>query len=252
MARRDLIARLATAPGRVGRGRRRRQRFSTWFAARPSAAAEPCSQKVTLFAGCVVEYERPEIGQDVVQLCDHNGIDCTLSGVGCCGYPSLRAGDIDHFRKVAARNVATLAVELRGGGTIVVADPTCGGVVRREYGRYAPGADAELVAANTFDTAEYLADRCGREALVAGPPTGITYHAACHLQSQRIGLPARRLLEGAGSAVRIVGRCCRVADPGEGVDDATVVSDCCLADRAIPHPLAVLTRSDSPLDASDD
>ena len=76
----------------------------------------------------------------------------------CCGAPWLHAGDVDRFRAAARRNVAALAESVRAGRDVVVAQPTCSYVIRRDYPIYAPGADADLVAAHPFDAGEYLAN----------------------------------------------------------------------------------------------
>ena len=51
----------------------------------------------------------------------------------------------------------TLAADVRRGNDIVVPQPTCGYVLKQDYVDYVGGTpDAELVAAHTFDAAEYL------------------------------------------------------------------------------------------------
>ena len=45
---------------------------------------------------------------------------------------------------------------MRAGNDIVVAQPTCGYVLKKDYPDYVGGADAELVASRTYDAAEYL------------------------------------------------------------------------------------------------
>ena len=100
----------------------------------------------------------------------------------------------------------TLAAEIRRGTDIVVPQPTCR--LRPEEGlrpTTSGGADAELVAANTYDAAEYLID------LHEGPDTAldtnfngelsaqITYHDPCHLRAQNIGEAGRGLMKLTGA-----------------------------------------------------
>src|SRR5664280_3832980 len=105
-----------------------------------------------------------------------------------------------------------LAAEVRAGRDVVVAQPTCAYVVRRDYpvylARTPSAADAELVAAHTVDPAEYLValhrgegteldtDFPGRAS--GAVPDEVTYHVACHLQAEQIGLKSRDLLKVAG------------------------------------------------------
>ncbi len=49
-----------------------------------------------------------------------------------------------------------LAGEVRAGRDVVVAQPTCAYVIRKDYPIYAPGEEADLVAAHAFDASEYL------------------------------------------------------------------------------------------------
>jgi Fe-S oxidoreductase len=114
---------------------------------------------VTVFPTCRVEYHDPAIGIDLVERCDADGIGCAITDAGCCGAPSLIAGDIDRFGRVAARNVATLSAEVRRGTDIVVSEASCRGIVRTAYVDHVGGPDAELVALHTFEPSEYFATR---------------------------------------------------------------------------------------------
>src|SRR4029079_4907877 len=132
---------------------------------------------------------------------ERNGIECSLSDAGCCGAPWLHAGDIDRFTKVAKRNVKTLAAALRRDGDIVVPQPTCSYVLKQDYVDYVGGDDAALVAAHTYDAAEYLmlrhrVDDVQLDTDFTGPlPEHVTYHAACHQRAQNIERCSRELLE---------------------------------------------------------
>ena len=187
-------------------------------------AAEQGGQqgRVSIFPTCFVEYMEPAIGRAIVGVYEHNGIDCDIpAGTRCCGAPWLHQGNVDQFVKAAEQNVAALAGEVRTGREVIVAQPTCAYVVRQDYPRYLAGtpseADAELVAAHTSDPAEYLMARHkgegtsidtefpGREN--GDVPDQVTYHVACHLQAQNIGLKSRDLLKVAGVKATLVQQC---------------------------------------------
>ena len=75
----------------------------------------------------------------------------------CCGAPWLHAGDVDHFvdagpqeRRGAGRR------RCAAGNDVVVPQPTCSYVLKKDYVDYVGGPDAELVAEHTYDAAEYL------------------------------------------------------------------------------------------------
>jgi len=198
-----------------------KQRFTTWFKKRTGrAAALGHEGTVSVFPTCFVEYMEPDIGKAIVEVYEHNGVECALPvGTKCCGAPWLHSGRVDEFTKAARRNVAALAAEVRAGRDIIVAQPTCAYVVKRDYPIYVKGPEADLVAAHTFDPAEYLMRRQrdagdpftlrdefpGRQDGTV--PDTVTYHVACHLQAQNAGLRSRDLLKAAGVKCSIVQRC---------------------------------------------
>jgi Fe-S oxidoreductase len=201
-----------------------RERFTTWFRRRPREVGEPGSEagSVSVFPTCFVEYMEPSIGQDLVKVYEHNGIACSVpEGTKCCGAPWLHAGNIKEFTAAAVRNVAVLAGEVRNGKQVVVAQPTCGYVVRKDYPLYLAGtpsaADAQLVAAHTVDPAEHLValsreEGSGFDDSFPGRERGevpdrVTYHVACHQQALQIGLKSRDLLKIAGIRAELVQRC---------------------------------------------
>ena len=194
-----------------------KQRFSTWFEKRTARIVGKRQGKVTVFPTCLVEYQETNIGKDLVNVYERNGIECSVSEAGCCGAPWLHSGDLKHFTKVAEQNVKTLAAEVRRGGEIVVPQPTCGYVLKKDYLDYVADeslrADAELVAEHTFDAAEYLmkvhkADDTELDTNFTGPvPENITYHTACHLRAQNIGFKSRDLMKLTGAKVKLVQQC---------------------------------------------
>lgn len=256
-----------------------KQRFSTWFKRRARLRFERRQGRVALFTTCLVEYQNPQIGKDLVRVYERNGIECSLpEGQVCCGAPWLHAGDVDAFRRQGAKNVAVLAAAVREGHDVVVPQPTCGYVLKRDYPDYIGGADAELVAANTYDAAEYLmkvhkGEGTSLETDFTGEvPESVTYHAACHLRAQNIGLKSRDLLKLTGTKVNVVAQCSGIdgtwgyrAENYEiargvasklkaGVEKAgaeVLVGDCSLANGGIlqetgsrpVHPLSFVARA---------
>ena len=177
---------------------------------------------MSVFPTCFVEYMEPAIGQDLVKVYERNGVACSVpEGTKCCGAPWLHSGNVKEFTRAASRNVAVLAEEVRAGKKVVVAQPTCGYVVRKDYPVYLAhtpqAADAELVAAHTVEPAEHLVALArkegsgfddsfpGRES--GAVPERVTYHVACHHQALQIGLKSRDLLKLAGIHAELVQRC---------------------------------------------
>lgn len=255
-----------------------RERFSTWFKRRPKIRIGNRQGRVAVMPTCLVEYQQPSIGHDLVKIYERNGIEVSLADAGCCGAPWLHNGNIDQFRQVAATNVAVLVREVRKGNDIVVAQPTCGYVLKNDYVDYLSGADARLVAEHTFDAAEYLmlVHRNGETRLDTDfggdVPATITYHAPCHLRAQNIGLKSRDLMKLTGAKITLVQQCSGIsaswglrnenesssiavtkllAEAITRADSEVVAGDCHLANTAITeqtgrvpiHPLQVLARA---------
>lgn len=259
-----------------------KQRFSTWFRQRPRIKLTKRQGKVTLFPSCLVEYQETQIGKDLVKVYERNGIECTNTDAGCCGAPWLHSGNVREFTRAAEKNVKTLAAEVRSGTDIVVPQPTCSYVIKKDYVDYvrdpALRADAELVAEHTYDAAEYLMKvHTGHDTSLDTNFTGetvesITYHAPCHLRAQDIGFTSRDLMKLTGAKVELVQQCSGIDGMwglragnediavsiakrlGDQIDQAggeIVAGDCHLANTAIveqtgrtaQHPLQVMARA---------
>jgi Fe-S oxidoreductase len=200
-----------------------RERFTTWFARRVTVRLTDARARVAVYPTCLVEYQQPGIGRDLVKVFEHNGIECSLAdGAGCCGAPYLHGGDVESFVRTAVKNVRALASHVRAGRDVVVAQPTCSLVIRRDYPDFVGGPDAELLAAHTFDAAEYLmrAHSEGEAALdtsfTGDVPDTIAYHAPCRLRAQDVAVRSRDLLRLTGASVTVVAQCSGGEEPWSG------------------------------------
>jgi Fe-S oxidoreductase len=256
-----------------------RQRFTSWFKRRPKVRIAKRQGRVAIFPTCLVEYQAPSIGHDLVKVYERNGIECSLTDTTkCCGAPYLHSGDIEQFTEVAERNVKALAAAVRRGNDIVVPQPTCGYILKKDYVDYAPGADATLVAEHTYDASEYLmkvhkGDGTTLDTEFSGDvPATVTYHTPCHLRAQNIGLRSRDLIKLTGAKVTLVQQCSgidgmwglraenadisipvaqKLADHIRRADSEMIMGDCHLANTAINeqtgrqplHPLQLLARA---------
>jgi Fe-S oxidoreductase len=215
----------------------------------------------------------------VVKVYERNGIECRLADTtSCCGAPWLHAGDLERFTKVAADNVKALAASVRKGAEVVVPQPTCGYVLKRDYVDYVGGPDAALVAAHTYDAVEYLmrvhtGDGTNLDTNFTGDiPASVTYHAPCHLRAQSVGLKSRDVMKLTGTKVTIVQQCSgvdgmwglraenherslphgrKLGDLVERAGGEAVAGDCHLANGVIveqtgrvpQHPIQIVARA---------
>jgi Fe-S oxidoreductase len=191
--------------------------------------------------------------------------------------PYLDGGDLAAATRNAARNLAALRPLVEQGATVVVPQPTCSYVLKREYPMLVPGAAAETVAAATQDLFEYLAGRHRQGQLATdfrGPTPGrIAYQVPCHLRAQNIGFKTRDVLSLIpGADVHTIESCTamdgtwgmkkeywpislryakRVAEKMEAAKPDTLVTDCSLSALQIEaargerprHPASVLREA---------
>lgn len=134
------------------------QRFSAWWNSRRGSTLGMTKQtSVAVFPTCIVEFQIPEIGHDVVNVLERNGVECSVVGESlCCGAPHLYAGDVRKFAAHASRVVSALASVIRDGADVVVPQSNCVSVMQREYQHYVGGEDADLVASHAFGASDYL------------------------------------------------------------------------------------------------
>ena len=175
--------------------------FDKRAAKRGLTVTEPTGD-VVLFQTCFVQHNDPGIGEDVLDVLAHNGVatDCR-KGFQCCGMPKWESGDLKGLREKAAHNLARLEPHADAGQEILVVNPTCSMMLRREYPGLVPPEQrevAEKVAAQVRDVGEYLWNRhkdgSFKTDFRSTPGETVAYHAPCHLRAQGIGFRGRDLL----------------------------------------------------------
>jgi len=175
------------------------------FAARDRAA---------LYAGCLVDFAYPGIGEAVVRALGAAGVEVVFpQGQTCCGAPARYAGAFEAAAKNAMDNVA--ALEQAHARWIVSACPTCTVALKhdvaatlRSQGHEDWAKRAEALAPKVRDFSSLVDELVaeGRLAIApapAGAPGAVTYHDSCHLK-RKLGAhePPRRLLRAAGHELR--------------------------------------------------
>src|SRR5439155_1432685 len=167
-----------------------------------SAAGVPTGRvsaayKVALFHTCTVEYNDPATGRAAVRVLERNRADVSVPRQRCCGMPYLDGGAVDEAKALIRENVTSLAAAVREGRTIVVPGPTCSYMLKQEYPWLDGSDDAKLVARNTRDLFEYLAELRAEGRLDTSftrSVGAVTYHTPCHLRAQNIGLKSAEIL----------------------------------------------------------
>ncbi len=155
--------------------------------------------KVALFTTCYGNVNQPQLGTDLVAIYEHNGIVLGLvEKEQCCGMPKLELGDLEAVENAKQANIPVLVKMIDAGWDIVAPIPSCVLMFKQELPLMFPDdSDVAKVRDHIFDPFEYLMLR-HKEGLLKTDfkqPLGkVSYHAACHLRVQKIGLKTRDLL----------------------------------------------------------
>ncbi|MCI0340750.1 MAG: 4Fe-4S dicluster domain-containing protein [Planctomycetales bacterium] len=189
-----------------------RRTFERW-ARRSGRTAKGPGGEAVLFPGCYVNGNEPGIGRDTVEVLERNGVDlrCT-TGLACCGMPAWERGDLERLRSQAREILERLVPYVAKGAKVLVLNPTCAMVMRREWALLLEPADrpaAAALAEAIRDPSEFLMQESRLRAIPSGKPEGpIAYHIPCHLRTQGVGFKGRDLLRQAlGVPVTLVQEC---------------------------------------------
>ena len=184
--------------------------FARWFRQRRSGRRE--GRRVAFFYSCSVNYNEPAVGRDAVAVLERNGCAVACPEQVCCGMPYLDGGDLEGATRNARKNLASLLPQVEQGAMVVVPQPTCSYVLKKEYPMLVPGEAAEKVAAATRDLFEYLAARKQEGTLATDfpgrSPGSVAYQMPCHLRAQNMGYKTRDVLQLIpGTRVTVVEKC---------------------------------------------
>jgi Fe-S oxidoreductase len=176
--------------------------FDAWAAKEGHVKPEPGGE-VVLFQTCFVQHNQPGLGKDALEVLRKCGVDArVVRGLVCCGMPAWETGDLESLRAQARQDLDLLLPFVERGAKVLVINPTCSMMMRREWPHLLEGADrgrAEQLAPAVMDVSEYLwsirnEPRFSTEFRSAPPGGKIAYHAPCHLRAQAIGFKGRDLL----------------------------------------------------------
>lgn len=169
-----------------------------------------CAERAVFFAGCLIDFAYPEMGEALVRILNKAGIEVVFpEKQTCCGAPARYSGAYEVAAQNAIDNIGALLDERTT--YVVSACPTCTDALAHEFGAVfeslgmAEWLDkAKALAAKTVDFSTLvtrLVDE-GRLALPEGAADArgtVTYHDSCHLKRTLHAEQApRQLLRRAG------------------------------------------------------
>jgi L-lactate dehydrogenase complex protein LldF len=195
----------------------------------PAIASEPfrdrfnrikqpeCTEKVAFYAGCLIDFAYPEMGEALVKILNKANIQVIFpEEQTCCGAPARYSGAYETAAGNAVDNIkALLAEDVR---YVVSACPTCTVALNHEFistfeslGQTEWIPKARELAAKTIDFStlvKKLVDD-GRLTLKEGQQHGtITYHDSCHLKrTLKVSEQPRELLQKAGYEIAEMFEC---------------------------------------------
>ena len=137
--------------------------------------------RVGLFATCLVDLLRPEIGLSVLKLLERAGCDVDVPPAQtCCGQPAYNSGD-----KATARALALkLLREFERCEYVVVPSGSCGAMIKGDYlDLFAADPDLkarfEALAAKTYELTDFLVNVAKIESVESDFSGSVTYHDSC-------------------------------------------------------------------------
>ena len=156
--------------------------------------------KVVLYLTCYGNRNAPDINEDLIRIFEHNQIPVKITEKErCCGMPKMELGDLESVREAKEVNIPMLAKLVDQGYDIVAPIPSCVLMFKQELPLLFPDdAEVKKVQAAMYDPFEYLMLRHkdGQLNVNFKQPLGkISYHVACHLRVQNIGLKTRDILQ---------------------------------------------------------
>lgn len=169
----------------------------------PAIAAEPfrdrfkrirqpeLKEKVAFFAGCLIDFAYPEMGEALVRVLNRAGFEVVFpQAQTCCGAPARYSGAYEVAAQNACDNIEALLRE--DVSYVVSACPTCTAALTHDFvatfeslGQANPLPQARALAAKTVDFSTLIMKLVAEGRLT--PPEGrsrgaLTYHDSCHLK----------------------------------------------------------------------
>jgi Fe-S oxidoreductase len=154
---------------------------------------------VAYFVDVFANYNDPDLGEAVVAVLHHHGIDVHVPpGQQGCGMAPLAQGDVDNAREVAQENLRILAELAREGCAILCSEPTAALMLQQDYLNLVEDPEAQLVADRTVELTTFLWDLHEQGLLrtdFQSLPLSVGHHVPCHLKALGKSPAGPRLLE---------------------------------------------------------
>jgi Fe-S oxidoreductase len=151
---------------------------------RPPRSGRP---RVAYFVDVFANYNEPLLGEAVVAVLHHNGIEVYVPpGQQGCGMAPLAYGDVEAARETAQVNLRVLADLAREGYPILCSEPTAALMLRHDVLNLLDDPDAQAVADRVVEFTAFLWDLHGQGRLRTDfrpLDFAVGHHVPCHLKA---------------------------------------------------------------------
>jgi glycerol-3-phosphate dehydrogenase subunit C len=132
----------------------------------------------------------------MVRVFEAFGYEVVVPRQRCSGTPMFANGMLDDAERAASVNVSELSDLLEEGYDVIASCTSCSMSLRQEYPELFQLSGIEEVAANTYESLEYLRiheDLDGELADASVDEQAFAYHAPCHARNQGLDRQAVEL-----------------------------------------------------------
>ena len=193
-------------------------KFETWHRKHAAANQDKFKKHVSYFHGCYVNYNFPQLGQDLVKIMNAAGYGVDLlEKEKCCGVALISNGLIKQATKQARHNVRSLQRSIvQIGNPVISTSSTCTFTIRDEY-PHLLGVKNDDIRDQTELATRFLYRLIdsGELTLVFKEDykTRIAYHTACHMEKLGWSIYSTALLKMIPGLelVQLESQCCGIA-----------------------------------------
>lgn len=173
--------------------------FSRWAHRKKlDRPGEPGTDKVVYFLDAYANWNDVELARAFVAVLQHNDVEVVVPpNQMVSGMSLISDGAIRRAKKIAQKNVESLAEWIRQGYRVVTTEPSAALALSHEYLNLLDDEDATLVASKTIDATSYLLElhKAGKLSKdFSRVEATIGYHLPCHQRALGPDVPAMQLL----------------------------------------------------------
>jgi len=156
--------------------------------------------KLSFYAGCVVDFMYPDLGEAVFKILDEENYEINFpQQQACCGAPAFYMGDMETTLKLAKINLEALDNE--NTNYIITVCPTCALALKEIFPKITEG-DAALhqkalrVSSKVRDFTQFVAEEEIEFKEAPEKKIKVTYHDSCHFNRHlHLSSKARQVLK---------------------------------------------------------